>query len=66
MATNLALKAAIVARGLTQLQVAENVGVSEQCVSRCITGRMEAPDALKEDIASLLEEDKDVLFKPGG
>ncbi len=54
MAANYRLKAARVLRGLTQLQLAEKVGLGEHDVSRLETGRMEADRALKERIAQAL------------
>ena len=57
MATNNRLKAARVLKGMTQLQLAEKVGLKEIEISRIETGRTVAAMDLKGRIA-------DVLGKP--
>lgn len=54
MASNNRMKAARVLKGLTQLQLAEQVGTREIEISRIETGRL-APEAqMKERIAAVL------------
>jgi transcriptional regulator with XRE-family HTH domain len=50
MAANYRLKAARVLKGLTQLQLAEKIGLQEHDVSRLETGRSVADGTTKERI----------------
>jgi transcriptional regulator with XRE-family HTH domain len=62
MAANNRLKAARVLKGMTQLQLAEKVGVKEIHVSRIETGRS-APDLdMKRRIAEVLQRPTFELF----
>ena len=69
MAANYRLKAARVLKGMTQLQLAEKVGLQEHDVSRLETGRLQAGAELKQLILATsgspeafgaLEPDKDI------
>jgi transcriptional regulator with XRE-family HTH domain len=62
MASNNRLKAARVLRGLTQLQLAEKLGLKEIEVSRLETGRALAPAELKLRIAEVLQKPTFELF----
>jgi len=62
MAANFRLKAARVLRGLTQLQLAEKLGVEEHEVSRLETGRAQAGPGLKRRIAEILQKPAFELF----
>ena len=62
MAANNRLKAARVLKGLTQLQLAELVGLKEIEISRIETGRCEPQLRLKEKIAAVLEKPTFELF----
>jgi len=62
MAANYRLKAARVLKGLTQLQLAEKVGLEEHDISRLETGRTEPDLELKELIASVLQKPAFELF----
>ena len=62
MAANYRLKAARALRGLTQLQLAEKIGVAEHDLSRLETGRSEAKPDLKERIAAVLQKPAFELF----
>ena len=62
MATNNRLKAARVLKGMTQLQLAEQVGLKEIEVSRIETGRVDADAELKRRIADVLQKPTFELF----
>jgi transcriptional regulator with XRE-family HTH domain len=62
MAANYRLKAARVFKGLTQLELAERVGLQEHDMSRLETGRMRADPQLKERIAVMLGKPAFELF----
>ena len=62
MAANYRLKAARALKGLTQLQLAEKLGVPEHDISRLGTGRAEARADLKERIALVLQKPAIELF----
>jgi DNA-binding XRE family transcriptional regulator len=62
MAANNRLKAARVLKGLTQLQLAELVGLKEIEVSRIETGRADANADLKRRIADVLQKPTFELF----
>ena len=62
MAANYRLKAARVLRGLTQLQLAEKLGMPEHDISRLETGRTQVSPELKERIAAVLEKPTFELF----
>jgi len=62
MAANNRLKAARVLKGMTQLQLAESVGLKEIEVSRIETGRAEADADLKRRIADVLGKPTFELF----
>ncbi len=63
MAANYRLKAARVLKGLTQLQLAEKVGMAEHDISRLETGRVAAKPELKERIAAVLQKPAFELFE---
>ena len=62
MAANNRLKAARVLQGMTQLQLAERVGLKEIEVSRIETGRISPDVALKQRIADVLGKPTFELF----
>ena len=62
MAANNRLKAARVLKGLTQLQLAELVGLKEIEISRIETGRSEPDRPLKQRIADALGKPTFELF----
>jgi len=62
MAANNRLKAARVLKGMTQLQLAESVGLKEIEVSRIETGRADADADLKRRIADVLSKPTFELF----
>ena len=62
MATNNRLKAARVLKGMTQLQLADQVGLKEIEVSRIETGRVDADAELKRRIADVLQKPTFELF----
>ena len=62
MAANYRLKAARVLRGLTQLQLAEKLGLEEHDLSRLETGRTQADADLKRRIAEVLQKPAFELF----
>ena len=62
MAANYRLKAARVLKALTQLQLAEMVGLQEHDVSRLETGRLQADPELKQRIADVLQKPAFELF----
>jgi transcriptional regulator with XRE-family HTH domain len=62
MATNNRLKAARVAIGLTQLQLAERVGKKEIEISRYETGRARPDPETKRRIAAVLEKPEIEIF----
>ena len=62
MATNYRLKAGRVLRGLTQLQLAEKLGMAEHDISRLETGRAQALPDLKARIAAVLQKPTFELF----
>ena len=62
MAANNRLKAARVLKGLTQLQLAELVGLKEIEISRIETGRSEPDRALRQRIADVLGKPTFELF----
>ena len=62
MAANYRLKAARVLRGLTQLQLADKVGMVEHDVSRLETGRSEPDGPTKERIGAVLQKPAFELF----
>lgn len=63
MATNNRLKAARVLKGLTQLRLAELVGVKEIEISRYETGRTDPVGAVRRKIAEVLEKPTFELFQ---
>jgi transcriptional regulator with XRE-family HTH domain len=63
MAMNNRLRAARVLKGLTQLQLAERVGVKEIEISRFETGRAQPGAAMKERISEALEKPAFELFE---
>jgi transcriptional regulator with XRE-family HTH domain len=62
MAANNRLKAARVLQGMTQLQLAEKVGVKEIHVSRIETGRSTPDTEMKQRIAEVLQRPTFELF----
>jgi len=62
MAANIRLKAARVLKGLTQLQLAEQVGTREIEISRIETGRSAPDGPMKQRIAAVLEKPTFELF----
>jgi transcriptional regulator with XRE-family HTH domain len=62
MAANYRLKAARVLRGLTQLELAERLGVEEHDVSRLETGRTQADSEMKRRVAEVLGKPAFELF----
>ena len=62
MAANNRLKAARVLKGMTQLQLAELVGLKEIEISRIETGRADAATDLKRRIADVLGKPTFELF----
>jgi transcriptional regulator with XRE-family HTH domain len=56
------LKAARVLKGMTQLQLADEVGLKEIEVSRIETGRVDADAELKRRIADVLQKPTFELF----
>lgn len=56
------MKAARVLRGLTQLQLADQVGRKEIEISRLETGRAQAEVELKQRIAAVLQKPTYELF----
>jgi transcriptional regulator with XRE-family HTH domain len=62
MAENNRLKAARVLKGMTQLQLAEKVGVKEINVSRIETGRSTPDVDMKRRIAEVLQRPTFELF----
>ena len=62
MAANNRLKAARVLKGMTQLQLAESVGLKEIEISRIETGRADADADLKRRIADVLDKPTFELF----
>ena len=62
MAANNRLKAARVLMGMTQLQLAEKVGVKEIEISRIETGRTRPDEKLKRQITDQLHKPAFELF----
>ena len=62
MATNLRMKAARVLRGLTQMQLAEQIGLKEIEISRLETGRARPDPALRLRIAEILQKPAHEIF----
>ena len=62
MAANYRLKAARALKGLTQLQLAERLGMVEHEISRLETGRTQAKRDCKERIAAVLQKPVFELF----
>lgn len=62
MATNIRLRTARVAKGLTQLQLAEQVGRKEIDISRYETGRARPDPDTKRRIAEVLQKPTFELF----
>ncbi len=62
MAVNARMKAARVLRGLTQLQLADKVGLREIEVSRIETGRTRPAPEVKRAIAAALGKSEIELF----
>lgn len=62
MATNIRLRTARVAKGMTQLQLAEKVGRKEIDVSRYETGRARPDPDTKRRIAEVLQKATVELF----
>ena len=62
MATNIRMKAARVEKGLTQLNLAEAVGVREIDISRIETGRAQPDAELKRRIAEVLGKPAFAIF----
>ena len=63
MATNFRLKAARVLRGLTQLALAEKLGMKEHEVSQLETGRARARQDVKRRIAEVLGKPTFEIFE---
>ncbi len=63
MAANYRLKAARVLQGLTQLQLAEKIGIKEIEMSRLETGRSVPDGRLKQRISELLRKPTFELFE---
>jgi transcriptional regulator with XRE-family HTH domain len=63
MATNNRLKAARVLRGLTQMQLAEQIGTRESEISRIETGRVQPGSDMKRRIAGVLQKPTFELFE---
>jgi DNA-binding XRE family transcriptional regulator len=62
MAANNRLKAARALKGLTQMQLAEQIGTREIEISRIETGRIRATTEMKSRIAALLGKPTFELF----
>ena len=62
MATNMRLKTARVAKGMTQLQLAERVGKKEIEISRIETGRAYPDPDTKRRIAEILQKQTYEIF----
>ena len=62
MATNIRLRTARVAKGMTQLQLAEKVGIKEIEVSRYETGRARPDPDMKRRIAEVLQKPTYEIF----
>lgn len=62
MATNMRLKTARVAMGMTQLQLAERVGKKEIEISRIETGRASPDPDTKRRIAEVLQKQTYEIF----
>ena len=62
MATNLRMKAARVLRGLTQMQLAEQIGLKEIEISRLETGRARPAPDLRRRIATILQKPTYEIF----
>ena len=62
MATNNRMKVARVEKGLTQLQLAERVGMREIEISRIETGRAQPETELKRRIAEVLGKPAFTIF----
>ncbi len=62
MATNIRLRTARVAKGMTQLQLAEKVGRKEIDVSRYETGRARPDPDTKRRIAEVLQKPTYEIF----
>ncbi len=62
MATNIRLRTARVAQGLTQLQLAEKIGRKEIEISRFETGRARPDPDTKQRIAEVLHISTFVIF----
>lgn len=63
MAMNLRLKAARVIQGLTQLQLANKVGLKEIEISRFETGRSQPTEEMKRQLAAKLDKPQFELFE---
>jgi transcriptional regulator with XRE-family HTH domain len=62
MASNSRLRTARVVRGLTRLQLAEQVGTKENDISRYETGRSQPDPATRRRIAEVLQKPAFELF----
>lgn len=62
MATNIRLKMARVAMGMTQLHLAERVGMKEIEISRIETGRARPDPDTKRRIAEVLQKNTFEIF----
>ena len=62
MATNIRLRTARVAKGMTQLQLAETVGRKEIDISRYETGRARPAPDTKRRIAEVLQKPTYEIF----
>jgi len=62
MATNIRLRTARVAKGMTQLQLAEKIGRKEIDVSRYETGRARPDPDTKRRIAEVLQKPTYEIF----
>ena len=62
MATNIRLRTARVAKDLTQLRLAEQIGMKEVEVSRIETGRLRPDPETKRKIAEVLRKPTYELF----
>ncbi|MGC2422780.1 MAG: helix-turn-helix transcriptional regulator [Nitrospirota bacterium] len=60
------IKTALLKRELTQMQVANALGVSESLISKIINGHMEPKADVRKGLADLLGVKEESLFGPCG
>ena len=60
------IKTALISRGLTQMQVAHALGVSESLISKIINGHIDPKPELRKGLADLLDVKEENLFGPCG